>query len=463
MKKYSLLALLACSLSSVWAAPLHRPTSFSHNNGQAVFVDFTEATYQITYDIAARSSKVTAQMKMNVLEEGYPLFDLVEDPSSVKIDGKVSTAEEIQTPSRETTLRVLGTKLKTGTHLLEIEVPLKNLVTYTDASVKSAFWVTDLNDRFYLERYIPCNLEYDNLKMTFLVEFIGRKDTQLVFANGKVTWTDENHARIDYPEYFTVNSLYFHTTPEDSVEMIQFKYLSVDGRELPVTIYTSSTRPAGRGNPRERTESPILQRFQKLTQEVLAELEQDYGAFRHQSITIYNANLSSMGLGGMEYAGATVTNLSSLSHELFHSYFARGVVPANGNAGWIDEALASWRDDGYDRQATLNGSSGMASHPFYTRKTDTDAYGFGARFMAFLDARFSAKGGLKPFMNSLLTSKLFTPITSEEFRSAMEAFYGDDLQSVFKKYVYDNKAKKEKAPTHHIHRKMGPKELESIL
>lgn len=463
MIKWSLAALSLGVISSALASPMHLPPSFAYKSDKAVFVDFTEATYKITYDISAGLSKVQATMKMNVIEEGHPLFDLIIDPTSVKIDGELITANEVKTPSKETTLRVLSKKVSKGAHTLEIEVPLKNLVTYASGSVKSAFWVTDLDDRFYLERYIPCNLEYDNIKMTFFVNYIGRTAPHYIFANGKVTWIDSDHAKIEYPDYFTVNSLYFHTTPQDSVELIQFNYLSVDGRELPVSIYTSSTRPAGRGNPRERTEGPILERFKKKTNEVMAELEQDYGAFKHQSVTIYNANLSSMGLGGMEYAGATVTNLNSLGHELFHSYFARGVAPANGNAGWIDESLASWRDDGYDRQATLNGSSGMAAHPLYTRKTDTAAYGFGARFMAFLDARFSAQGGLKPFMNSLLKEKLFRPILTEEFIAAMEKFYGEDLQAVFKKYVYNGKAKKQKAPTHHIHRKMGAKELKNIL
>jgi hypothetical protein len=51
----------------------------------------------------------------------------------------------------------------------------------------------------------------------------------------------------------------------------------------------------------------------------------------------------------MEYCGATMTDPGALGHELTHSWFARGVMPANGNTGWIDEAVASWRDDGYPR------------------------------------------------------------------------------------------------------------------
>ena len=78
----------------------------------------------------------------------------------------------------------------------------------------------------------------------------------------------------------------------------------------------------------------------------MRELEQTYGPYPHEALLIYcTGNIS----GGMEYAGATMTSLEALGHEITHSWFARGVMPANGNAGWIDEAIARWRDRGYPR------------------------------------------------------------------------------------------------------------------
>ena len=97
-----------------------------------------------------------------------------------------------------------------------------------------------------------------------------------------------------------------------------------------------------------------------------------------------------------------MTDMSALGHEMFHFYFARGVMPANGNAGWVDEALASWRDDGYQSLGTLSGSSNMSGRPYYTRTTDTAAYSFGERFMSYLDGKLKSKGGLKPYMRTLV-------------------------------------------------------------
>jgi hypothetical protein len=432
----------------------HRPKSFTYKAGTAVFVDFEEATYDITYDLIAKKAEVVAKMRMHVVEEGAPIFDLIQNPTSVTIDGLEVQTTAIKTPANETTVRVIEKSLPLGAYSLEIRVPLTTLVEFTDNGVKNAFWVTDLEDRFYLERYLPVNLEYDRMKMTFNVEFKGLKTKQHIFANGEVSWINASKAKIEFPEYFTVNSLYFHTTPVGSVELLESTYQSIDGRQIPVAIYMAKSMSA----------SSTLNTFKTDIQRIMSELEKDYGPFRHHNITVYNASLAHMGLGGMEYAGATVTNRSALAHELFHSYFARGVTPANGNAGWIDEALASWRDNGYNRSGSFSGTSSMASRPYYTRKTDTAAYSFGARFMAFLDGKFSSKGGLKPFMNKLLEKKLFTPIFTEDFIAEMEGFYGEKVEDLFKAHVYKKSlSEKSKGETHPIHQKMGLKELQQIL
>jgi hypothetical protein len=238
------------------------------------------------------------------------------------------------------------------------------------------------------------------------------------------------------------------------VELLETTFKSINGRDIPVSVYMSKATNAMK----------ILTDLKNYAQRTMIELEGDYGPFPHPSLIIYNADLTSMGLGGMEYAGATVTNENALEHELFHSYFARGVTPADGNAGWIDEALASWRDGGYRRLTTLNGSSSMANHAPYTRKTDAAAYGFGAQFMSFLDNKFATKGGLKPFMNKLLEKKIFEPMFTQDFINEMELFYSEKVQEVFNKYVY-KKPEWEKLKTEHAkaHRKLSGAKLQSIL
>lgn len=423
-----LLIIFALSTLAAFASNndiTHRPPGFSYQSSRAVFVDFEEAVYDITFDIAQKKADVTARFKMHMPEEGHPVFDVMAEPTLVKIDGEEVRAAEVTTPSNETKVRVISKKLSAGAHDLIVKVPLSSLIQYTTGGVKSAFWVTDLEDRYYLERYIPVNLEYDRVKMTFNLNFVGLTEKQHIFANGDVKWTAANSATVEFPEYFTVNSLYFHTTPIGSVVLKETNFKSKDGRDIPVAIYQGPN------------EGENLETLRSMALTVFNELERDYGPFPHKSITIYNASLAHMGLGGMEYAGATVTN--------------RG-------------ALASWRDNGYNRLNNIFGSSSMAAHATYTRKTDTAAYGFGARFMAFLDAKFAAKGGLKPFMNKLLEKKIFEPIFTEDFIREMEAFYGEKVQDVFNTYVYKRSSLETlKSEKEHKHYKPSLKELESIL
>lgn len=430
----------------------HRPKSFSASGGKAVFIDFLTADYAINYDAGGRSSFVTATIRFDAPESGMPLFDSVEAPTSVMLNGTKVTSSQVKTPSGETTLRVVNQVVPTGTHTMVISVPLSTLVEYKDGGVKSAFWTSDLTDRRFLERYMPANLEYDQVKMTFNVSFKGNKKSQVIYANGAVEENNDSSFKVSFPEYFNASSVFFHTVPEGSVDELKFNLKSVDGRTIPVVIYK------GRGL---LNGSATLESLKEATTEIFHELEGDYGAWPHPVLVIYNA-----GSGGMEYSGATMTSASALGHEMFHSYFARGVMPANGNAGWLDEALASWRDKGYQSLEKLSGTSKMSAHPYYTRATDSSAYTFGERFMSYMDGKLKEKGGLKPFMRYMVDQKIFTPIFVEEFIKEMSGFYGVSVEEDFKKYTFGNVnrfSESLKSGNSHIHRKMSLEELKNYL
>lgn len=430
----------------------HRPKSFSISEGKAVFVDFKEVLYTVTYDLNKKDASVRADISFDAPESGYPVFDSHQVPFNVILDGVDVGSLEVKTPSQETKLRVAGKAVSTGAHKLSVEVPLVTLVQFTPEGVRSAFWMSDLVDREYLERYVPANLEFDQVKMTFKVNFIGLKKKQKFYTNGVVT-TSSDATFITYPAYFTSSSLFFHTAPEGAFDDIQFLYRSIDGRNLPVTIY--------KGESKWTPQNVVLENLKKKVILVLDSLEKDYGPFLHPSVTIYNA-----GLGGMEYCGATMTDEGSISHELFHSYFARGVMPANGNSGWIDEALASWRDKGYRSSNRLEGSSQLSSHPYYTRFTDREAYTFGETFIQFLDGKVRANGkleGLHPFLRHMIEKKSLKPLFVEEFSKEMGSFFGMSFEEDFKRYTYGSSKSNTKSSNHSQHQKMSLNELQKFL
>lgn len=427
----------------------HRPKSFSTRAGKAVFVDFTEANYTINYDIAGESASAVADITLSVVEEGFIVFDSVEDPTSIKLDGKTVSATLQKTPNNETTVRVLDTLASAGTHKLSVTVPLKELVEFTSGGVKSAFWTSDLDERNFLERYLPASFEYDQVKMNFTVNFQGGKAEQIIYTNGMVKEKSKTNFSISYPKHFTVSSVFFHTVPKGETNEVRGSFRSIDGRDIPVVVYNKASSWTGTAG---------LERLKNKAELVFRELEGDYGAWPHAQLIIYNA-----GMGGMEYCGATMTDTGAVGHEMFHSYFARGMMPANGNSGWLDEALASWRDNGYPRSSSLSGSSGMSSHPYYTRITDQAAYSFGARFMAYLDGKLAEKGGLKSFMRHVTDKRIFAPLFVEEFSQELSAFSGIDVGGDFKKYTYGNKSSAVEKSENPVHRKMSLAELRKHL
>ena len=399
----------------------HRPKSFGYRDGFAVFVDFQSGSYDITYDLDSKSAKARAEIEFDAPEAGYPIFDSVSEPTRVLLDQTSAPAPLSKTPDGATTLRIVQRKVEIGHHHLSIEVPLTELVSFKTDGVKSAFWTSDLDERNFLERYLPSNLEFDQVRMDFTVHFKGLKSQQLIYTNGAVLRLDSETYRIQYPDHYTASSIFFHTVPAGSVDEIRFEVKSIDGRVLPAVVYAAKSSWGGSS----------LDRTREKVERTIRELEADYGPFPHPSITVYQA-----GSGGMEYCGATMSDFGSLGHELFHSYFARGVMPANGNSGWLDEAIASWRDDGYQTLTSLSGTSGMSSHPYYTRITDTAAYSFGSRFMSLLDGRSRAQGGLKPFLRHMVANHRFSPLFVEEFIGWMGAFYGTSFTEDFRRYTF---------------------------
>lgn len=431
----------------------HRiPKGFSTKYGQAIFVDFQKADYFLTYNLKEKKANVRAEIDFIAYEEGYPIFDSVTSPVKIFLDNSPVTAGLESTPSGETKVRVIGKNISPGAHRLIIEAPIENLVEFEDGGVKSAFWTSDLSERQFLERYVPASFEFDQVKMNFLVEFVGASDAQKIYTNGELKELNTHLYSISFPEYFNASSVYFHTTLAEKVVEKRLSFESMDGREIPVTIYIGKSFFGG--------ELSSLKKVEEEAFKVFHELEKDYGPWPHPVLVIYNA-----GRGGMEYCGATITEFRAIGHELFHSYFARGVMPANGNAGWVDEALASWRDNGHQKLSSLSGTSGMSNHPYYTRVTDRAAYSFGEKFMRLLENKFQKSGGLKPFLKYLVSEKLFDPLSIEEYILEMERYFGESVRGEFLNYTFNsvNSFDKKLDSREEFHPKMSQKELQSLL
>ena len=412
-----ILALLFVIFSfSAWANVEQAPPSINmtENRGKAVFVDFKTADYQIVYDVSRGTAWADSTIVFEIREAGHAIFDLVPEAASAFIDDAAVTVPQYNIAG-VTKLRYTNVVLPPGLHTMKIRNQISENVTLNSRQVKSAFWTDDLSDQGFLEQYLPSNLEFDQYKMKFSVKVVGTDTAHEIFTNGDDKLLASNEWSVEFPEYFTTSSVFFHIAPTGSFRKAAFNFRSMDGREIPVVVYGQN-----------------INGFQEKTLSTLTELEKDYGPFPHQKVVIYGA-----GSGGMEYCGATMTSLWALDHELTHSYFARGVMPAVGNAGWIDEAIASWRDAGY-AQSSLSAlsTSQMAGHSAYMRETDQDAYTKGAKFMGYMDKLFTDKGGFKKFLRDLFERRVHTTILTPEFQHDIELFFNQTLNGEFNKYIY---------------------------
>ncbi len=447
----NVLFLLAFFLPSLLLANLHlAPPDLKVSNArgpQAIFVDFKTADYKIEYDTQRKRATVRTEIVFNATKIGLPIFDLKLVPSKVILNGKETQSVILET--KETRFRFANELTVIGKNTLIIESKLSKNTSFRRSGVKSAFWMSDLGERSFLEQYLPANLEFDQFKATFHIQLKGDSiQEHEVFTNGKVT-KSANNFLIDFPDYFTASSFYFHMGPTKSFKKIQTSFNSIDGRVVPITIYGKKGKN--------------LNLYKTRTLSILSELEKTYGKWPHQSVVIYGTGIG----GGMEYAGATITSISALGHELIHSYFARGAMPARGNAGWIDEAIASWRDYKYF-QADLSRlkKTKMAGYTPYKRTTDRAAYTKGRDFIAHLDQRFQSKGGMREFLVFFKDRWLFKTYLTKDFQKELELYFDTDLKNLFDTYIYGKNGlslKEEKVTENPFHPILSEKVLNSLL
>ena len=413
----------------------YAPPPFINNNGdQIVFVHFTRAKYRLEFDAETCVASAFSEIRFTATTPGLAAISINQPVKSACLNGEGVELHDQVSPNGQASFKILSKCVSPGTHVLTMTSEITAPGPYGDPVTWSpdtghldcVFNMSDLrrSDGGYLEAFLPSNHNFDHFRMSISAKIRNSSVIHSLFSNGIARRCDSEHWQVDYPAYFTSSCPWFHLGPADKYQSIQDEFSSLDGRSIPILIYTQSRRRADR----------LLQKFLWSTRVILDELESDFGPFPHGSVTVY---ATGKGKGGMEYAGATATGLKSLRHELNHSYFARSIIPANGDAGWIDEAIACWGDIGYlrSRHPPVRGAN-MGRRSEYMRTTSDEAYSVGRDFLAHLDYVLRERGGLKPFLLSYATRKRHQSVTTEEFQELVEDYYGASLEQLFTAYVY---------------------------
>jgi hypothetical protein len=285
--------------------------------------------------------------------------------------------------------------------------------------------------REFWEQYGPSNYEFDQFAMTVFMEVKNSQTTHDVFSNGAITEVQNNSWKIEFPDYFTTSSFFLHISERGRFKIENGSY---DGqlKRIPIVAYA--------------TKADLAQRAVANAIRTMSELEATYGPYAHDKLVLYMTETG----GGMEHIGAAVTSLWALEHEITHSWFARGVMPANGNAGWIDEAIASWRDDGYQRATAIPNRSpvNLGGFSAYRRHTTQDAYTLGKKLIGefdwmFRDVRGPNSSGMRYILSQFYQQFARRTISVEMFKSFIENMTGRNTDDIFNRYVYGRSFKGE--------------------
>ena len=184
----------------------------SRGESQNVFVDFQEAKSVIIYDLASYTVEAQTSIQFHQDKDGYPIFDLLPSIKDIKLDGESVTTTSKRLPDDASWSQIISQQVSQGDHRLEIKNNIERLVSFDsyNKTVRSAFWMSDLSDRRYLERYLPTNFEYDQYQNTFEVKIINTTKEHNIYANGTIREIGFNHFEITFPEHYTSSSIYFH-------------------------------------------------------------------------------------------------------------------------------------------------------------------------------------------------------------------------------------------------------------
>lgn len=292
----------------------------------------------MVFDIEGKVATVEATVDLAIEGyDGFPALDLRQPVDSFRLDGRTMPGEAFSPedlgggPGAE--MRVIDRRLEAGgAHRLELRYQLSTPaatgaepIGWTADGVRFDFWMSDLHPGRYLEMWLPANLCHDRFSLTLDVEVVGGAPHTIV-TNGAERPTGPNRWRIEYPALFTSLSPMLVLRPSDEIEM----------RRIPGLL---TAKVAESDADLEANEADI--------KAWLAYNEARYGRWAHGDR--FTCVLWGPGRG-MEYDGATTAAVGAVEHEVFHSWFGRGIKPLRASDGWIDEAWTSWATNSRRRE-----------------------------------------------------------------------------------------------------------------
>ncbi len=397
-------------------------------------VDVERVVASITFDVTAQTATVEASAHFALAgHDGFPALDLRQHIDDLRLDGKSMTGDPFSPADLGggdgAEMRVIDRELAGhGIHRLELQYRLATPaaagaepIGWTDDGVRFDFWMSDLHPGRYLEMWLPANLCHDRFELQLEIDVQGGGPHTLI-TNGSAEQTEHNRWRVEYPAAFTSLSPMLVLRPSGEIE--QRRHTTAAGVEIVTAKVAESDADL------EANEADIAS--------WLTYNEARYGSYAHGKR--FTAVLWGPGRG-MEYDGATTAAVGALEHEVFHSWFGRGIKPASARDGWIDEAWTSWATNSRRREAgrfhveelTLDQRQ-VELYPKspWSRHTPIESYKEGARLFAGIAHDLGGAPELRGAMARLYREKAGCFLSTGELEHHLGA------GALFSRYVYGN-------------------------
>ena len=400
----------------------------------------------LRFDVATRQAEGVATVEFRGgLVDGYPALDLRQPVDWVRLDGHALSPDDFSRQDlgagTDAGMRVLDVEVEAGSpHRLEVGYRIGTPdcegavpIDWQPDGIGFDLWMSDLHPGRYLEMWVPAPLIHDRFALHLQVAIEGADRAHTVIANtagidaapGGRGWT------LLYPAHFTALSPLLVIAPSDTLE-VRRSSINLPGRQRSMGVVTA----------RHTNTDADLAGCEADVRSWLLHLGSRYEPWAHGDT--FWAVIWGPGRG-MEYDGATTASVDALEHEVFHSWFGRGVKPARASDGWIDEAYTTWstasRRSELPRFASMEFSRDeppvelYPSHP-WSRHTPTASYREGARLFAGLADMLGGPGRLRSAMADWYRANAGGLITTDGLAAHLRLWSGMDIGPWWARFVH---------------------------
>jgi hypothetical protein len=396
-------------------------------------------TASIVFDGTSKTAQCTAQMQFTLgPDAGYPFFDIRQTIATALLDGApVAIAHHDFGGGADAELRIMERWLAAGSaHTLTLtyalgtpDAPNARAIIWELSSARLSFdfHLSDLNPSRYLESWLPSNLLFDYFPVQLAVQIVNSNHAHTLLSNGTVSSLGANHWQVDFPPDFAPCSPMLLVEATDRVVLHTATVTLAGGTAVALELM-------------KRVSDATLDLASAVT--TLAGYLNDFntavGSYMHGNR--YVAYLTSGPTHSMEYDGGTTSRMTALKHEVFHSWWARGMVPAHGEDGWLDEAWTTYNTrSGGPNAVPLDMSDApvalWTNNPF-KRKTHGSSYDKGADVFSGLAADLGI-ATLLSHMAGIYQDRIDRRYTTPEIEGELIRRSGQlQIATYFDRFVY---------------------------